>query len=263
MQRWRWLWIWVGVLVAGCGQVWSSGNSPSPTREPTLPLLGYTLLPPSFTPSIWPRYTATPLLMTDTWTAPPIINLSGTTCYETPVDSLVCLGQFHNPLSVPLEHVMVTVQLLAPDGLPLAAGDALVARWMIPPAATGPYRVIFDRIPDGYAGVYTFVQSAQPISDAAPYAALTIQPVSGMFVLDQYQVTLSLINRTARPVEQIAITMVLLDRDDRVTGFRRVLLDADRRIAPGESVTLTMKVIPQGENTVGFDAFAEGFFVGE
>ena len=43
MERltWRWLWIWVGVLVAGCTHVWSSDGTPVPTREPTLPLLGY------------------------------------------------------------------------------------------------------------------------------------------------------------------------------------------------------------------------------
>ena len=262
MHRLRWLWIWVGVLVAGCGQVWSSGSSPSATSVPTLPLLGYTLLPPSFTPSIWPRYTATPLLMADNPSAPPIINMSGTTCYETPVGSLVCLGQFHNPLNTPLEHVMVRVQLLARDGFPLASGDALVARWMIPPGATGAYRVIFDRIPEGYAGVYAFVQSAQLVAHTTDYAELAIQPVSGTFVLDQYQVTLSIINRTPHSVERIAITMALLDKDDRVTGFRRMLLEPERRIDPGESMALTMKVIPQGENTVSFDAFAEGFFVG-
>jgi hypothetical protein len=267
MQRWRWLWIWVGVLVAGCGQIWSSDSSPSPSapNEPTLlPLLGYTLLPPSLTPTVWPRHTATPLLTAEGMATPPIIKMSGTACYEIPVGSLVCLGQFHNPLTAPLEHVVVTVQLLARDGLPLASGDGLVARWIIPPGESGPFRVIFNQIPDGYAGIYTFVQSAQfALDDASRYAELTIQPVSGAFVLDQYQVTLSMINRTPHPIERIAITMALLDRDSRITGFRRMVLEPDRRVEPGESMAMTMKVIPQGENTVGFDAFAEGFFAAD
>ena len=64
-RRWRWLWIWVGVLVAGCGQLWSSETPAPETREPTLPLFGYTLLPPTLTPSLWPVGSATPLLSVD------------------------------------------------------------------------------------------------------------------------------------------------------------------------------------------------------
>ena len=55
--------------------------------------------------------------------------------------------------------------------------------------------------------------------------------------------------------------MTLLDQYGRVTGFRRVYLDPDRRLAPGDSLALTLKVIPQGPNTVAFDAFAEGYIV--
>lgn len=259
-QRWRWLWIWVGVLVAGCGQVWSSDSSTAP--QPTPSLLGYTLLPSSLTPSLWPRLTVTPLLPVDTMSAPPIINMSGTTCYPTPVGSLVCLGRFHNPLNTPLEYVVIVVQLLARDGMPLASEQALVARWVIPPGASGPYRVLFDEVPAGYAGTYTFVQSAQVATDRAQtYTELSVQPVSGTFVLDQYQVTLSLVNRTPVPVNRIAITMSLFDRQAHTTGFRRLVFEPERRIEPGESMALTMKVIPQGENPVDFDAFAEGFAV--
>ena len=41
----------------------------------------------------------------------------------------------------------------------------------------------------------------------------------------------------------------------------QVYLEAGQRLKPGESLALTMKVIPQGPNTVGFDAFAEGRLV--
>lgn len=260
-QRWRWLWIWFGVLVAGCGQVWSSDSSAPP--QPTPGLLGYTLLPPSLTPALWPRLTVTPLLAVDTMSAPPIINMNGaTTCYQTSVGSLTCLGQFHNPLNTPLEHVVVVVQLLARDGMPLATEQALVARWLIPPGSSGPYRVLFDEVPPGYVGTYTFVQSAQVATDSAQtYTELTIQPVSSTFVLDQYQVSLSMVNRTAEPIDHIAITMSLFDREDQTTGFRRIVFEPARRVAPGESMALTMKVIPQGGDPVRFDAFAEGFVV--
>jgi len=82
-------------------------------------------------------------------------------------------------------------------------------------------------------------------------------------VLDQYQITLSVINKSADPVEQIAVTMILLDRDERVTGFRRMVLDPTRRLDSGESLTLTLKVIPQGPDTVTFESFAEGLRVSD
>ncbi len=269
MQRhcWRWLWIWVGVLVAGCGQIWSSEGTPAATREPTLPLLGYTLLPPSLTPGIHPVYTATPLITadaTDVSVSPIALHLriAGPACYETPVGSLICLGQVYNPLDTPVEQVAVGVQLVTRDGAPLVMQETLLARVVLPAGGKGPYRVLFETPPPGYSAAYPIVLSAQiaPNIDQR-YAELTLREVSGSFVIDQYQVTLSVINKGTAAVGQVTVTMTLLDDRGQVTGFRQMLLDTPRYLEPGESMALTMKVIPQGENTVGFDAFAEGHLI--
>ena len=264
-RRWRWLWLWVGVLVAGCGQMLSSGSTPPATREPTLSLLGYTLLPSSLTPSARPNATATPVV---TVSAPIsqlalYLQITGAACYETPVGSLICLGQVLNTLSLPVEQVQVEVQLLAGDGKVLAAQDTFVSRRMIPAGAAGPYRVLFERVPDGYTEAYPFVHTGRVIDgpDTHYATALALKQVSGAFMLDQYQITLSVINKSPDPVEQIAVTMILLDKNERVTGFRRMVLDPSRRLSAGESLTLSLKVIPQGSDTVTFDSFAEGLRV--
>lgn len=269
MERltWRWLWIWVGVLVAGCTHVWSSDGTPAATREPALPLLGYTRLPPSLTPSLWPVAGATPLIAAENagMSATSValyLNVSGPACYETAVGSLMCLGQVHNPLDKPVEHVTVGVHLLARDGTALAAGQATLSRSVLPAGASGPYRVLFDSTPPGYAGAHPFVMTGEIAADyEGRFASLAMQEVSGAFVIDQYQVSLSLTNKGTQPIGGIAVTMTLLDEHSRVTGFRRVYLDPDRRLAPGDSLALTLKVIPQGPNTVAFDAFAEGYLV--
>lgn len=261
-QRWRWLWIWVGVLVAGCGQIWSSDGTPPPTRE-ALPLFGYTLLPPSLTPGSWPVHTATPLITVDKTGTPVALYLtvSGPACYETAVGSLVCMGQVHNTYNQPVGQITVRVQLLTREGIPLDEEEAQVSRWLIPTTMSGPYRVVFDRVPPGYAGAYGYVTDAQPAAEVdEQYAAITVRRIANTFVLDQYQATLSIINQSRRPVEQLAITMTLLDSRGRVTGFRRINLPPDRRLEPGESLAMTLRVIPQGGNTVTFDAFAEGRF---
>ena len=248
--------------MAGCGQILSSDSAATP--EPTLSLWGYTLLPPSPTPGIRPMVTATPLV-----TAAPTgshlafyVQVTGAACYETPIGSLICLGQVHNTLNLPVKEVLIEIQLLAGDGSLLAAQEAFVSRWMIPAGAVGPYRVLFDRVPEGYTRALAFVKTGQVVTDTnSRYVALALNPVSGEFVLDQYQITLSIINRSPAAVDQIAVTMTLLNASDQVTGFRRMYLDPSRQLPPGESLTITLKVIPQGENTVAFDAFAEGYLV--
>ncbi len=259
-QRWRGLWLWFGVLVAGGGQLWSSDQTPPPAPEPTLPLWGYTLLPPSLTPPVWPLNTVVPV---DTLS--PVIfylNVTGPVCYETSVGSLVCLGQVYNAMPSPVEQVTVVVQLLANNGQVLASGETQVARAVIPPGAAGPYRVLFDQIPRNYARQYAYVKNGLERSNLTQdYANLSLSRVSGTFVLDQYQVSLSIVNRSQQPANRIVVTMTLLDREGQVTGFREVMLDPNQQLAPGESLALTIKVIPQGEDTVGFDAFAEGRLV--
>lgn len=265
-QRWRWLWIWVGVLAAGCGQVWSSDRPPS-TPQPTLPLLGYTLIPPTLTPARWPVYTATPLVTTDTGSFSPVVlhmSMSGSACYETAVGSLVCMGQVENQWDKAVEQVTVSVQLLARDGTLLAAREALISRWVLPAGGTGPYRVLFESLPEGYAAARAYVTSGQVVAPAdQSYARLAIQPASGAFYLDHYNITLSVVNKNSAPVEQVTVTMTLFDDHGQVTGFRRIPLESSRQLDPNESLALTIKVIPQGENTVAFEAFAEGIFVQE
>jgi hypothetical protein len=260
-QYWRWLWIWVGVLVAGCGQVWSSDGTPSPTRGPTQPLFGYTLLPLSPTPGVRPIHTPTPLVTVDNngsvLLSPVALIVSGPACYETPVASLICLGQVRNMLDVPVEQVVIAVLLLDRDGIPLAAEEAVLARSILPAKLAGPYRVLFEQIPAGYAGVYASVQSAKIAQDAGrDDADLTLESMTGEFAADQYQVTLTVHNNSLASAVQVSITVVLLDANAQVTGFRRV--DLEVPLEAGSSQEMTINVIPQGPNTVTFSAFAEG-----
>jgi len=256
-QYWRWLWIWVGVLVAGCGQGWSSDRTPPPaTREPTLPLWSYTLAPPSLTPGLWTLHTAD---ANNSALLPLTLYLSVTTpaCYETPVGSLVCMGQIKNGFHLPMEGIWIGVQLLAADGQALAAGASPLAQPILEPGLAGPYRVQFDSVPDGYVKIYAFVISGDVAEDAAQrYANLSAKQVGVMFIEGHYQITLSLCNQSPLPADQITLTITLLGEEAEVTGFRQLFLD--QRLLPRECLTVSGQVIPQGKNTVAFDTFAWG-----
>lgn len=224
-----------------------------------MPLLGYTLVPPTLVPF----YTPTPRGTADyNPTLTPLalyLTVTGPVCYETPVGSLMCLGQVTNPLDVPVEQINIRVHLLSHDGTLLIAGNTLVARAVLPVGQGGPYRVLFDSVPSGYEHAVAFVESMQIAQNTARrYAELALRQVSGTFVINQYQIAISVINTGSIAVDHVAVTMTLLDWEQQVTGFRQVYLDPDQRLEPGESIALTIKVIPQGPGTIGFDAFAEG-----
>ncbi len=265
-QRWRLLWIWVGVLVAGCGPVWSSNNTPAPTRNPTLPLFGYTL-PLLLSPTPWSIHTATPLIPVDaaTPTASPYafyLRAGAPTCYETPLGSLICLGQVYNTLEAPLENVIVNVTLISREGIPLDDASALLARAILPAGARGPYRVIFDSVPAGYESAIAAIDAAEVAIDAEHrYADLELREVAVVFNEQQFKVTVSVANRSRQPADELVLTVTLLDRSGRVTGFRQVTLEDNYALAPNQPMSLTIGVIPQGPNTVSFDAFAEGLLV--
>lgn len=262
-RRWRWLWIWFGVLVAGCGQFWSSNSTPPPSREPTLPLWGYTLLPPTLTPGVWPARTATPLITVDSTGTPVALSLivSGAACYETPVGSLVCLGQVRNPLDVPVEQVRIAVQLLDKNGLPLVSDETTMVRWVLPPGESAPYRIVFQFIPIGYAGSYATISGGQIAQDVERrFASLTLHEVSGRFLNDENQVNVSVLNSGTQPVEEVTVTMTLLDARGQVTGFRQMVLPTEQPLMPGQSRSLTIRANPQGANAVSFEVFAEGRF---
>ena len=261
MQHWRWLWIWVGVLVAGCSQAFPANSPQSPTREPTQPLFGYTLLPPSLTPAIRPLHTPTPYITLEAGSFPYALYLmiNGPACYETSVGSLICMGQVHNQATVPVDRVRIEVQLLAQDGMPLVTREIALAQNWIPAGGTGPFRVLFETIPADYAGVYAFIKTGEIAYTAQyRYANLVTRQIGGTFTNGQYQVTLSISNYSTLPVTNISVLVTLLNPNRQVTGFRQTTLDETHILQPGESLSLTIKVIPQGINTVSFTAFADG-----
>jgi hypothetical protein len=218
-------------------------------------------LPPSLTPAIRPLHTPTPYITLEAGSFPYALYLmlSGTACYETPVGSLLCMGQIHNRATVPVDRVHVEVQLLAQDGTPLVTREITLAQNWIPAGGSGPYRVLFETIPNGYAGVYAYVKGGEIAYTAQYlYANLVTRQIGGTFTNGQYQVTLSICNYSTVPVTDINVLVTLLDADHQVTGFRQMALGNEHLLAPGESISLTIKVIPQGMNTVSFTAFADG-----
>src|SRR5258706_12690077 len=126
------------------------------TRTPTLVLLNLTR--PAFTPTPILRLLRTPTLRASNTLMPfPIstplpIQLSPPDCYETPVGSLWCLGLIRNTLSVPIHQVLISVYLVRLDGTVLAEKITASANKTIAAGEFSSYGVLFDAIPEGFAG---------------------------------------------------------------------------------------------------------------
>ena len=61
-----------------------------------------------------------------------------------------------------------------------------------------------------------------------------------------YRVSGTVVNQTANPVQQLAVTTTLLDSQGRVTGYRETRFPPNQKLPPGESLALLIETIPQG-----------------
>ncbi len=251
--RVSWLWCCFGVLLAGCAQVTNA------TRTPTLTLL--TLSRPAFTPTPILRLLRTPTLRATsisvlTFAAPtPLPIPPGTpNCYETPVGSLWCLGLLRNTLTVPIGQVIITVYLVRADGTALAEKQTATPRTHLAPGEFSPYGVLFDTIPDGFAGPVAVLIS---IGTVAPTGAVSVHDVQSELRDTTYHVTGTLANADSRLLHNLSIVVTLMDDGGRVTGFRKQRWPADHSLGPGAILPFAIDATPQGMGTTQVQVSAE------
>ncbi len=256
-----WLWWWLGVLVASCGQSLLPGST---TQVPTPPLLSLTL--PLATPTPILRLLRTPALratglasVTRAVVTPLPLSVSAPSCYETPVGSLWCLGLIRNELSVPTEQVVIRIYLVRLDGTALTFQDVRPARSLLEPGAASPYGALFNAIPDGTAGpVAVIVGAIQTSAQSAHAVSIDVRDVHSEAREAGYQISGTLVNRSAAPVRELNLVVALFDDGGRVTGFRQLQWPPAQVLRPGESLSFNLDAVPQGRGTIRVEASAEG-----
>jgi hypothetical protein len=254
-----WWWWWLGVLVAGCSQtIVSNPTSPAPT----LTLLRFT--PQWVTPTPTPRLLRTPTLRTTSVMmmtlapTPLALPVPAPNCYETPVGGLWCLGLVRNGLIVPIEQVIIRIYLVSADGTALAERDAPTALAVLPPGEMSPYGVLFDRIPEGSTGPVAMLISASKANvPGGNMPVLQVQDLRGENRDSVFYLTGVLVNTGAVTADQLRLVVTLLDSGGRVTGFRQLRWPPNQALLPGEQLSFSLEVIPQGLGTTRFEASAE------
>jgi len=191
------------------------------------------------------------------------VQVQGAALYETPVDSLLSLGEVANTTAITLTNVQVEITLLNADNEPLVDTDVFVARDVLPPGARSPFKALFVDPPPTWASSQVTVirgQEAGALADA--YVPMEVLEAEGSPSGPQFQVSGAIENVSAgRIARTIDVIVTTYDAEGTVTGFRRDPLPSDvldGGVAPGETVPFSITLTAHGTVPSDFAVAAVG-----
>jgi len=197
------------------------------------------------------------------------LQVQGAAFYETPVGSLLGLGEVANTTALTLTNVQVEATLLSGSGDRLLTANSFAAMDLVPPGSRCPFSVLFTTPPPDWKRYQVTVirgQEAGVLSNA--YVPLSVVEADGRRLDPQYEVTGRLRNEsTTRPAESIEVIVTTYDDAGTVTSFRRTALSAGSGLGagglgPGEEIPFTVLLTTHGEGSHDFAVTALGRAVG-
>lgn len=204
----------------------------------------------------------TPGLLLPTPTPHPI-QAQGVAFYETPVGSLLGLGEVANTTPITLTNVQLRVTLLNHAGEPLVETNTFVSMDILPPRAHSPFNVLFTTPPSDWVSYQATVirgQEAGALSNA--YVPISVLRAEGNPSGSQFQVNGAVANVSAgRMAASVDIIVTTYDAEGMVTGFRRseLALDAaEEGLPPGEEATFSVSLTTHGGVPDDFAVTASG-----
>jgi LysM repeat protein len=139
-------------------------------------------------------------------------------CYETPTDSLVCMGRIYNTQKYTVQRVDVRVQLLRADGSILAERDTILDQNTIPPGGSAPYSARFKAEWQNYTTTATLQRVDMP--PETQFVPLIIENETIQQADGRYTVAATLYNSSPYITEPPRLILTLLDDSGRVVGYR-------------------------------------------
>jgi hypothetical protein len=178
-----------------------------------------------------PAYTLTPLGgLVPTRLTPPAGSLPGLlvespTCYESPVQTLICLGWVNNPDQLYAQNIQIAVYLLNPaDGVPLEISLTSPPVDVLLPQSGSPYRAIFHDVPPDwspYAELYDVHYLATAPASIAGYQQTWLQDLATEWEGNAYHIIGRIV--AAEEVfryDSLHLVISIWDEDGAITGFR-------------------------------------------
>jgi LysM repeat protein len=141
-------------------------------------------------------------------------------CYETPTDSIVCMGQIYNTQKYAVRRVDIRVQLLRADGLILAERDTIIDQNMIPPGGSAPYSARFKAEWQNYTTMASLRHA--DMTPEIHFVPLIIEDEIIQQADGRYSVSATLYNSSPYITEPPRLILTLLDDNGQVVGYRAI-----------------------------------------
>lgn len=246
------------LLIIACGiMIVLVGCAMRPTVTPaiptaTVPPVTLTIVPFSPT-SVVPRSTL-PQRATQTHTMPPGLTLDATqappdtisvgkpTCFSSPNQGYLCLGQIHNESGAAVQHLEFSLSVPSATDDDSTQNRFLLSQEIIPKQASAPYHLFLKDIThiDALTGI---IHHHQVTDDYTPRVAIADQRGDFDTARGRYIITAILHNTSPIPVARVQIVGTVFDVDGRNVGYR--VLHHKQVIPADGRETIRLEIIPQ------------------
>lgn len=179
------------------------------------------------------------------------IQIQGVAFYQTPVDSLLGLGEVVNTTAVTLTNVQVQATLLDSAGEPLVETNTFVSMDIVAPGACSPFSVLFTAPPPDWVSYHMTVIRGQAAGIlASAYVPISVTETEGRSTGPQFRVSGLVENLSAQHgAQSVDIFVTTYDAQGTVTGFRRSALSSDTvgpGLPPGEQRAFSFSLTTHG-----------------
>lgn len=182
--------------------------------------------------------------------------IRGTNIIRTAAGSLECLGEIFNGGPAPLTNVQVQLTLQDDAGNPLQAQTVFVARDVIGPGETSPFRVLFTAPPSAFSK-FAVIPLRAEAGNASALATIKVDKLTGTPNGAQFKVTGELTNGDQVDTTSLRMIVTAYDGDKRVIGYRYV--DAPQQaLAVGATTPFEVSIVTASQSIATFSLIAEG-----
>jgi LysM repeat protein len=182
--------------------------------------------------------------------------IRGENAILTAAGSLEVLGEVFNNTGTPLTNVQLLVLLKDDADQTLQRQAAFVARDVIPPNETSPFRILFSAPPANFKTFTLLPLRAEPGS-VDGYARVTIDNPAGTPNGVQFKVVGQAKNADAQSIRALRLIVTAYDAQRKVIGYRSV--DAIQQpLEPNASAPFEVAIVTASQNIATYAIAPEG-----
>jgi len=175
------------------------------------------------------------------------LGVAGVAFHETPVGSLLCLGEIVNTTAFTITNLQVRVTLFDTAGGQVAEADAFAAADLIRPGERSPFGILFTKPPLGWtSSQMAVIRGEEAGALAASYVPLAVTAVEGRPSGSQFQVSGMVQNTSAdQTAGNVNVIVTTYDDQGSVTGFRQSTVEGP--LAPGATAPFNLLFTVYGD----------------